>query len=280
MEFLAHNIWSVVRSIIFLVLAVYTGMTIFLYFFQSRMIYYPYSTIEMTPRDRGLTYEEVFFEARDGVKLCGWFIPAQQARGTMLICHGNAGNISNRLETIKLFNRLGLSIFIFDYRGYGKSEGKTDEPGTYADAEAALMWIAEKQTLSHRDIVLFGRSLGGAVAGWLAREYMPKALILESVFTSIPDMGANLYPWLPVRLLAKFRYRTIDYIREVKSPVLIIHSPKDELVPFSQGIQLFEAAHEPREFLEITGNHNEGFLLSGTLYSAGLDAFISRYVEK
>ena len=268
------------RSIFFIIIAIYAGMSLFLYFFQSQMIFYPQHAIDMTPANRGLIYEEVFFETGDGVKLCGWFIPAQQARGVILVCHGNAGNISNRMETIGIFSRLGLSTFIFDYRGYGRSEGKPDEEGTYTDASAAIQWIVEKQNVSHGDIIIFGRSLGGAVAAWLAREHTPKVLILESVFTSITDMGAKLYPWLPVRMLSRYSYSTIDYIRDVKCPVLIIHSPDDELVPFSQGKQLFEAAHEPREFFEITGDHNNGFLLSGNIYYEGLNSFISRYAEK
>ncbi len=268
------------RSIIFIILAVYAGITLFLYFFQSQMIYYPQRAINMTPANTGLVYEEVFFETVDRIKLHGWFVPAQQARDIILICHGNAGNISNRLETIGIFNRLGLSSFIFDYRGYGRSEGKPDEEGTYADAEAAIQWVMGKQNVSYEDIIIFGRSLGGAVAAWLAREHTPKSLILESAFTSIADMGAKLYPWLPVRMLSRYSYSTIDYIRDVNCPILIIHSPDDELVPFSQGKKLFEAANEPKEFLEITGEHNDGFLLSGNVYYDGLDSYISGYAGK
>ena len=277
MEFLTQNIWSTSRTVFIGILVIYAGMTIFLYFFQSQMIYYPDRKINMTPANIGLEFDEVFFVSRDGVRLCGWFIPAGQSKNMVLFCHGNAGNISDRLDTISIFNQLGLSIFIFDYRGYGKSEGKPDEKGTYADAEAAMKWIVENKNILHGDIIIFGRSLGGAIAAWLAKKCTPRALILESAFTSIPDMGSKLYPWLPVRLMSRFSYSTIDYIRDVNSPVLIIHSPDDDLVPFSQGKRLLEAAHEPREFMEIAGDHNNGFLLSGRHYYDGLNSFISKY---
>lgn len=272
-----QSIWSISRIVFIVIIVIYAGMTIYLYFFQSQMIYYPDLIIDMTPADIGLAFDEVFFVSGDGVRLCGWFIHSEQSKNVVLFCHGNAGNISDRLDTISIFNQLGLSIFIFDYRGYGKSEGKPDEKGTYADAEAAMKWIVENKNILHEDVIIFGRSLGGAVAAWLAKKCTPRALILESAFTSVPDMGSKIYPWLPVRLMSRFSYSTIDYIRDVNSPVLIIHSPDDMLVPFSQGKRLFEAAHEPREFMEIAGDHNNGFLLSGSHYHEGLNAFISKY---
>ena len=277
MEYLAHNIFVIFRSIIFVVLAGYFGLTLFLYFSQSNMIYYPVPEIEATPASIGLAFEDVMFEAKDGVKLNGWFIPANESKGIILMCHGNGGNISYRMDTIRIFNQLGLSMFIFDYRGYGRSGGKPKEKGTYADAEAALHWITVNRDVLPQEIIIFGRSLGGAIAAWLAKEYTPKTLILESAFTSVPDMGVQMYPWLPVRLLSRFKYSTIDYLKAVKCPVLIVHSPEDDITPYSHGKHLFEAAHEPKDFLDITGTHNDGFLKSGKQYIDGLKSFISGY---
>ncbi len=251
----------------------------FLFIFQSHYIYYPERVLSADPGSIGLYFESVSFETTDRVKLSGWFVPSESARGVILFCHGNAGNISHRLESIQIFHRLGLDIFIFDYRGYGQSEGKPTEHGTYKDAEAALRYLIEERQVNPNDIIVFGRSLGGAVASWLAQSHMPGALILESTFTSLPDIAATLYPYLPVRLLLRFEYNTAECLGRVNCPVLIVHSGDDEIMPFSHGWQLFEMAKEPKEFLEITGTHNEGFITSGKGYEQGLNAFISEYIE-
>ena len=127
-------------------------------------------------------------------------------------------------------------------------------------------------------IIIFGRSLGGAVASWQARNHKPGALIIESTFTSVPDLGAKVYPFLPVKLISRFKYDTEGYLEGVNCPVLIVHSPDDEMMPYKHGQRLFEAANEPKEFLKISGSHNEGFIISGKLYEEGLDAFISKYL--
>ncbi|MEE9399510.1 MAG: alpha/beta hydrolase, partial [Dehalococcoidales bacterium] len=249
-----------------------------LFIFQSHYIYYPESTLLDDPGRIGLHFETVSFENMEGLKLSGWFIPGDGARGIVLFCHGNGGNISHRLESIQVFHRLGLDVFIFDYRGYGQSEGKPTEYGTYKDAEAAWRYLVEERQVDASEIIIFGRSLGGAVAAWLARGHMPGALILESTFTSIPDVAAKMYPYLPVRLLLRFKYNTAEYLSGVKCPVLIVHSRDDEVMAFGHGRRLFEVAKEPKKFLEITGTHNEGFLTSGKDYEEGLNTFISTYL--
>ena len=249
------------------------------YIFQSRYIYYPERTLSADPSTIGLQFESVYFESADGVKLSGWFIPSHSARGVILFCHGNAGNISHRLESIQIFHQLGLDIFIFDYRGYGQSQGKPTEPGTYEDAQAAWRHLIEERQLAPSDIIVFGRSLGGAVASWLAQSHTPRALILESTFTSLRDIAATLYPYLPVRLLLRFEYNTAEYLSRVDCPVLIVHSRGDEIMPLSHGWRLFEIAREPKKFLEIAGTHNEGFITSGKHYEEGLNTFISEYIE-
>jgi len=251
----------------------------FLFIFQSRYVYYPEHILVADPGNIGLDFESVCFEAADGVKLSGWFIPGEGAQGVILFCHGNAGNISHRLESIQIFHRLGLDVFIFDYRGYGQSEGKPTEPGTYKDAEAAWRYLVEERQVNPGQVIIFGRSLGGAVASWLAQGRTPGALVLESTFTSLPDIAATLYPYLPVRLLLRFEYNTAEYLGGVDCPVLIVHSRDDEMMPSSHGRRLFEMARGPKQFLEISGTHNEGFITSGEHYEEGLNAFILEHVE-
>lgn len=269
------QIWPLIRTIIITGAAVYVLVVIVLWLFQSHLVYFPRREIESTPDQAGMAFENIEFQAADGVRLSGWYIPRDGSDDVLLFCHGNAGNISDRLESIAIFHKLGLNVFIFDYRGYGRSQGKPGEEGTYLDAAAAWDYLVEERRIEPGRIVIFGRSLGGAVAAWLARERSSRGLILESSFTSIPDMGAETYPFFPVRLLSRFRYYTKEYVRKVTCPVLIVHSRGDELVPFHHGEELFKAANEPREFLEIEGSHNDGFLISGEEYQRELDRFIS-----
>ena len=266
-------IWSIIS----IAILSYIGFLVIIFVTQPSLIYFPEKEFFETPDQTGLSYETISFETADGVKLSGWFIPAEKPRGVILFCHGNAGNISHRMASIHIFHRLGFSTFIFDYRGYGTSEGKPTEKGTYLDAEAAWYYLTKKRHVPSTEIILFGRSIGGAIAAWLAQDHTPKALIIESTFTSVPDIAANLYPFLPVRLLSRFDYNAREYIKRVNCPILVIHSINDDIIPFSHGRQLFEAAKEPKEFLEIAGTHNDGFMTSGKSYEEGLAAFISNH---
>ena len=265
--------------IIIIIAGAYLTFVGFLFIFQSQYIYFPERTLSADPSSIGLHFESISFETADGVKLSGWFIPGESAKGVILFCHGNAGNISHRLESIQIFHQLGLDVFIFDYRGYGQSQGKPTEQGTYQDAEAAWRYLTEERQVLPSQIIVFGRSLGAAVASWLAQSHTPGALILESTFTSLPDIAATLYPYLPAKLLLRFEYNTAEYLGRVDCPVLIVHSHDDEIMPFSHGRQLFETASEPKKFLEISGTHNEGFITSGKHYGEGLNAFILEHVE-
>ncbi len=265
------GIWIVIT-----IAGVYLAFAGFLFIFQSHYIYYPERVLSVTPHSIGLQFESVSFETTDGVQLSGWFVPSESARGVILFCHGNAGNISHRLDSIQIFHQLGLDVFIFDYRGYGQSEGKPTEQGTYKDAEAAWRYLIEERQVKPNEVIIFGRSLGGAVASWLAQSHTPGGLILESTFTSLPDIAAGLYPYLPVRLLLRFEYNTAEYLGRVDCPVLIVHSRDDEIMPFDHGQQLFESAKEPKKFLETTGTHNNGFITSGKRYEDGLHTFISQ----
>lgn len=245
-----------------------------LYYRQDSLLFFPEKEIWQTPKNIGLKYEEVNFITRDGVLITGWFIPAENEKGVILFCYGNAGNISDRLDSIKIFHDLGQSVLIFDYRGYGSSDGTISEKGAYLDAEAAWDYLLQNKHKLPKDIIIFGRSLGGAVAAETALNKGPAGLILESTFMSVPDIAAKYYPWLPVRIIAKYRYATVDKIDKIASPKLIIHSQEDEIIPFEHSRKLYEKAAPPKDFLVIKGSHNDGFMLSGSLYKDGLKRFL------
>ncbi len=273
-----HNVKRMLFLVIVSLATGYLLLVSYAYVTQGGMLYFPSREIEATPCDIGLDFQELTLRTRDGVDISAWYIPAEDERGLVLFCHGNAGNISHRLDSIKIFHGLGLGVLIFDYRGYGKSKGSPDEEGTYRDAEAAWDYLINVLHVKPEKIVLFGRSLGSAVAAELALRKQAGALIMESAFTSVPDLGKKFFPYLPVRLISRYHYESISKVGRIKLPKLFIHSPGDEIVPYAQGVRLFEGATDPKEFLRITGGHNEGFLLSGNVYIDGLDAFISEHL--
>lgn len=257
----------------------YSAICLILWGTQDRLLYFPERELALTPRTYQLDYEDISLSAEDGVRLHGWFVPAPRSRATVLFLHGNGGNISHRMEKIAIFRKLGLDVLIVDYRGYGKSEGSPEEQGTYRDARAAWKHLTEARALPAARIIIYGESLGGAVASTLAAEHAPRALIVESSFTSAADLGQELYPWLPVRWLSRHRYDGRAAIARVRAPVLVIHSRQDEIIPFHHGEKLFAAANEPKRFVEIRGGHNDGFLTSGAQYVEGIDAFLREYLS-
>ncbi|MCR4302810.1 MAG: alpha/beta hydrolase [Gallionella sp.] len=261
--------------------AAYGGLALLLTIFQSRLVFYPEVDREVaaTPGQTGLQYEDIHLKTSDGIGLHGWYIPAAQPRGTVLFLHGNAGNISHRLDSVQMFHRLGYSTLIFDYRGYGNSGGSPTEQGTYRDAEAAWRYLTEQRQIPYCRIVLFGESLGGAVAAWLAARQRPAALVIASGFTSVPDLGQQLYPYLPVRWLARIRYDTREYLRSATAPVLIAHSPEDDIIPFEHGRALFAAANPPRQFLELAGGHNDGFIFMREAWVRVLGDFLGKQMD-
>ncbi|MBM3359236.1 MAG: alpha/beta hydrolase [Betaproteobacteria bacterium] len=257
----------------------YLAVVVLVYLFQTNLVYFPQigREVAITPKVHGLQHEAVTIATEDGEKLSAWWVPAETARGAVLIFHGNAGNISHRLDYLVMFHRLRYSSLIIDYRGYGTSTGSPSEAGTYRDAEAAWRWLTDTRKVAPRDIVLFGESLGGGVASWLAARVSPRALVLASSFTSVPDLGAQVYPFLPVRWMSRFSYDSIAALRAVKAPVLVAHSRDDDIVPFSHGRRLFEAASEPKSFLEMRGGHNDGFIFVRREWVAELGAFLERH---
>jgi len=262
--------------LLFLLFAVYA---VYLYFNQSKYVYFPTSDIAATPSDAGLFYEDIMLKTSDGINISGWYIPAENQRGTILFFHGNGGNISHRIEFIEMFYELNLSTFIIDYRGYGKSEGKPSEEGTYLDAEAAWDYVVDEKKINPSRIIIYGRSLGAPIGTRLAEKHKPATLILDSTFTSIKDIGARLYPFLPVRRFFKFEYNTIEYLKGVDCPVLIIHSRDDSYIPFSHAERLFEVVDNKKELVETLGDHNINFIVSREDYKNSIDFFINRVKE-
>jgi uncharacterized protein len=262
-------------NLILIVVLSYLGIALFLYLYQDRMVFVPHRGLEATPATVGLTFEDVELTTEDGIRVHGWYLPAPHPAPTLLFFHGNAGNISHRLASLQIFHQLGVNTLIIDYRGFGRSEGRPSEQGTYHDATAAWRYLTETRKTPAGEIVIFGRSLGGAVAAWLAERVSPRALILESAFLSIPEVGAESYPFLPVRLLSRFKYETGRHVAAVQVPVLIAHSPDDEVIGFRHGETLFRMANPPKQFLRFSGPHNGGFLDSGESYTGGLAAFLA-----
>ncbi len=250
-----------------------------LYFKQPSFLYKPISDMPYTPEELALDYENVTLQTADGVKISAWYIPAANAKKTVLFCHGNGGNMMHRLDSINVFNEFGLNCFIFDYRGYGKSEGKPTEEGTYLDAQAAYYWLTNQKHIPPEKIIIFGRSLGGSIAAHLASKVKSASLIVESAFTSYVAIGAKFYPYMPIKWFARFKYNTLEYIKNVHCPVMVIHSRSDELVPFEFGLELYENANEPKEFIEIFGKHNDDFLVSSEIYRKAWKKWL-KFLEK
>lgn len=254
-----------------------------MYLQQPAMIFFPVAGVAQTPAEWGMAYEDVYLTASDQVRLHGWYIPpgagtagnAPGAGKVLLFFHGNAGNISQRRDSIEIFHRLGLGVFILDYRGYGQSQGSPDEQGLYRDARAAWGYLTQERGIERRDIIVFGRSLGGAVATQLAAEVQPEALIVESVFSSARDMAKRIFPLLSRLMVMRYRFDVARQMRQVKGRILVAHSPEDEIIPFELGEKVYQAAGSRGRFLTLRGDHNSGFLLSQPEYENALRAFIS-----
>ena len=257
---------------------VYAALAGCVYLAQERLIYFPQATREYatTPAAHGLAYEDVAIRTEDRETLHAWWVPAANARGTVLHFHGNAGNISHRIDYARMFRGLGYNTLLVDYRGYGRSTGSPSEAGTYEDAAASRRWLIETRGLSDRDIVVFGESLGGAVACWITAKHAPRALILASTFTSVPDIASEVYGFLPVRLMSRFKYDTRECVGAVNAPVLVVHSRADDIIPYAHGERIYAAAREPKTFLEISGGHNSGFVFMRAEWVKAVGAFLEK----
>jgi hypothetical protein len=245
--------------------------------FADRLVYFPTRAHDGgTPEALGLAYEDVDLRAADGVRLHAWFVPAPApARRTLLFLHGNAGNISHRLDKLAVFSDLGADVLMLDYRGYGRSEGSPDEAGTYRDADAAYDWLRHRGVPAER-IVAYGESLGGPIATALAANRPVGGLILESSPSSILAVARHHYPLLPVAMFLSVRYDAVGRIGRVHAPLLILHSPEDEIVPFAMAEELYAAANPPKRLVRLRGGHNDNFLVAAETYRAALNDFLLR----
>lgn len=244
---------------------------------QKQLLYFPNEpsrALRATPADAGLAYEEARIATSDGETLHAWYIPADTARGVVLMFHGNAGNIGDRVGFARLFHDLGLDTLLVDYRGYGQSTGTPSEAGTYRDAEAAWRYLVETRQLPPARILLHGRSLGGAVAAYLATTVSAAGLVLDSTFTSVPDIAEALYPWLPTQWFVRIRYPTLERLHTLETPVLVLHARGDEIVPYAHGQRLAEAAGAT--LVTLDGSHNTSSEDSVAIYREAMQTFADR----
>jgi fermentation-respiration switch protein FrsA (DUF1100 family) len=255
------------------------GFVVYVRFLEAATVFLPARRLMALPSDVGMIYEDVFLNTQDGVLIHGWFIPApkpalsQGAPPTLIYLHGNAGNVGDRLDKLEMFHAMRVNVLIIDYRGYGRSQGRPTEEGLYLDAQAAFDHLMTRRNIDPAKIIVYGGSLGGAAAVDLAARRPVSALILDSTFTSAADMAKVILPIVPAFLL-KIRLDSLNKIRNIRIPKLIVHSRDDETIPFVLGRKLYEAASLPKDFLEISGLHNEGYLLSRPVYTAGIEQFI------
>ncbi|MDB9822811.1 alpha/beta hydrolase [Deltaproteobacteria bacterium] len=255
------------QYIILLIIFAITICYIFYPKIENFFVFYPQSSFDFTPEELRLDYKDVYFNSEDGEKLHGWFFPLKGEYPVILFCHGNAGNISHRLDNIRLLTERNLQVFIFDYRGYGKSSGSPSEKGIYMDGRAAYDYLADKEHIPPEKIVLFGRSLGGSVAIDLALNRDAGSIIVESAFVSTKDMAKTMFLFNMLSFVLPRNYNNLEKISKISIPKLIIHSEDDEIVPFSMGKKLFEASREPKYFFSIKGaGHNDTYMDGGEKY--------------
>ncbi|MFH1782490.1 MAG: alpha/beta hydrolase [Candidatus Omnitrophota bacterium] len=262
-----------IKGILFILLL---AILVFAYlrYFEYSSLYYPTRDFGGTPDDIGLKYEDVYFETKDGVRINAWFVPSTGSRFVILFLHGNGGNISNRLDKIAILNEIGCDVFIIDYRGYGRSSSRPSEEGFYIDAESSYDHLINKKNIPSQKIVLYGESLGGAVAVDLATKREIRAIITEATFSNVKDAARVIYPWLPTYLIAA-EFDSLSKIKDINVPKLIMHSRSDDLIPFSQSIKLYNAAPNPKQHIVLGGDHNDSYISSKDLYSQSIKNFLN-----
>jgi len=275
----ATRLWKT-AAVLFLCLL---GLLIMLRAFEHSQVYHPTRESEYAVTDVHPRGEDFFLTASDGVRLHAWFLPGEEGSPrrdfVFLFCHGNGGNLTSRPNYYRAILSTGASLLAFDYRGYGRSDGAPDEQGTYLDAFAAWQWLVDRGTPPGR-IIVWGESLGGGIASKVAHDREAGALVLQSTFTSVPDIGAELFPFLPVRMLATIEYNTLQRLPEIHCPVVVMHSRADEIIPYEHGRRNYEAANQPKVFIELEGGHNDAIFADQTKYIAGAEAALKFVEEK
>lgn len=265
-----------VFHILLLLLLALAGFAFWLRYHEDRLIYFPEHPLDATPQQFNLRYQDVWLNTDDGIHLHGWFMPSRKPiEVTVLLLHGNAGNISNRLEKYAVLLDLGVDVFAFDYRGYGSSTGTPSEDGLYRDALAAYRYLTVQRSIAPGKLILYGESLGTAIATELATQVPCGGVILEEAFTSAADVALQMYPFLPMRWLIRSKFDTLGKINRIHAPLLLLHSRDDELFPLRHAERLLAAAEQPKELVVLRGGHNDAFATSASLYRVALQEFFA-----
>lgn len=250
----------IARSLVVVAVGSYIGVTGLIWWRQDSLVFRPTAEYFSLPDSQGLVHEDVDIEVAAGTKIRGWFVRAiGERRGTILYFHGNGGNLSSNLTRIHSFAEEGFDSFSIDYEGYGASDGKPSEANLYRDADAAWDWLTKTKGVDPKQIAIWGHSLGGATAAWCASRQNPRIVLLDSTFTSMPEMGAKIYPVLPIKLIAHNIFDNLERVQQIRVPILIANGRDDGLVPFEMGQELFRAANHPKRFVELAGDHGNGF---------------------
>ncbi|MBI4557174.1 MAG: alpha/beta hydrolase [Candidatus Hydrogenedentes bacterium] len=266
--------WAILR----ILLLSYGGLALVMFLLQAKFIFPASRHVYRTPESNGWPYEDLNLSV-EGETTSAWFLPLEHARGAVLYSHGNGGNLADRLEVLEIFRGLGFEVLAYDYGGYGGSTGKPSERRCYNDGRAMWRYLTEDRRIKPERIVLFGESLGCGVSVQLATEVQPRAVILLSPFLSVAEMARKRMPLLPMRLLVRHKFDNVSKIPQVRCPLLIVHSPTDEIAPYRHGRALFAAANEPKQFLDIQGGHNDGLFASADTFSKGVNEFLTPYLQ-
>ena len=258
------------------VLILCVGLFVLVKYLEHTAVFFPGRSMDSTPAQAGMPYEDLYLTTSDGVKINAWLVKSSPLASTILFAHGNAGTMSDRVMKIKFFHDFGLNVLVFDYRGYGKSQGYPTEKGIYLDAQAAYDYLQSRPDIDYQRIIGYGESLGGVVAVDLAARRKLAALIIESSITSAQDMAKRLYPFLPSFLMS-LKFDSMSKIKNIDIPKLFLHSPEDQIVLLSMGQKLYEAASGPKSFLLTYGGHNDGVLINDHRVRDGFKKFLQTY---
>ena len=258
-----HLLFHILIALLFLLCLFF----ILVRYLESAGVFFPSRDIPVGPQILELPCEDIYFQTQDGIRINAWLFKNPDAKSTLIFAHGNAGNMSDRLLKVRVFYEFGLNVFIFDYRGYGKSEGRPSEQGIYLDAQGAYDYLQSRQDINMNNIILYGASLGGVVVVNLATCRKAALLVVESSITHARDMARIIYPFVPAVFLS-LKFDSIGKVKAMTMPKLFIHSPEDQIVPYWIGQKLFEAAAEPKEFLQIHGGHNDGSITAEPVAAA------------
>lgn len=268
-------------SILIAIAGGYFLILILMVVFQDNLLFIPSNQIYQTPADAGLKAEDAWIQTEDGVTLHGWYFPNESAELVVVLSHGNAGNISGRVAIAESLLRSGASVLLYDYRGYGRSEGKPSESGLYKDIDAVLSYLKGEKSYTEREMVMYGRSLGGAVAAYAAAKYDVRGLVLDSAFLNLRAMIRDVYPFVP-SVLAKYRFPTDQYVKNLAPgmPVVVLHSPGDRIVNINHGRNLAGLIEGPVRFVELRGGHNDNFFASRDLMEETWTDFIRSLIDQ